>query len=64
MKDKIIEIITELRQNIESCKMDIAGGNEMNVLDALNGVTELEQLIILRFNKQNKLLKAANTKKR
>jgi hypothetical protein len=46
--DKIKELIKELRQEIQSCQMDIAGGNEMNVLDALDSVTEIEQLIILR----------------
>jgi len=56
--DKINELITELRQEIQSCQMDIAGGNEMNVLDALDSVTEIEQLIILRVSKQSELLKA------
>jgi hypothetical protein len=56
--DKINELITGLRQEIQSCQMDIAGGNEMNVLDALDSVTEIEQLIILRVSKQSELLKA------
>ncbi len=56
--DNIKELITELKQNIETCKMNIAGGNEMNVLDALDSVAEIEQLIILRVSKQSELLKA------
>jgi len=60
--DKIKELITELRQEIQSCQMNIAGGNEMNVLDALDSVTEIEQLIILRVSKQSELLKALYTK--
>jgi hypothetical protein len=60
--DNIKELITELKQNIETCKMDIAGGNELNVLDALDSVAEIEQLIILRVSKQSELLKALYTK--
>tara|TARA_R110000851_G_scaffold75456_1_gene166310 strand:- start:3639 stop:3887 length:249 start_codon:yes stop_codon:yes gene_type:complete len=56
--DNIKELITELKQNIENCKMDIAGGNEMNVLDALDSVIEIEQLIILRVSNRRELLMA------
>ena len=56
--DNIKELITELKQNIETCKMDIAGGNELNVLDALDSVAEIEQLIILRVSQHRELLEA------
>ena len=62
--DNIKELITELKQNIESCKMDIAGGNELNVLDSLDSVAEIERLIILRVDKQSELLKALYTKRK
>lgn len=44
--DKMNELIARLRREIKSCQMDIAGGNEMNVLDALDSVDEIEKLIV------------------
>ena len=39
------QIIEDLRTEIESCRMDIAGGNSMNVNDALQTLKELAQLL-------------------
>jgi len=43
------EILEELKQDIESCRMSVAGGNNMNIDDALNTLKELKQQLQLHF---------------
>lgn len=50
---RIKELIEELKHEINSCQMDIAGGDEMNVLDAIDAVNEIDALLTPCDSKSN-----------